>query len=239
MKKEDREKISRKMIYTREAAEDPQAGSYEHITDTAPQGIEWEGLPAGIQDQIENAIADFCLYECKPPVADLAKERAPRWAACCIYVGHNVFKRFKILTLGENPRRGDGTRKPYDVNIINAAIPLWCFFCSRYDKPPLITDFFNFVGASDQYYYAAIYGKVTPPYIEISKKLKLIQEAGLAGLISDGRGNPTGAIAILNHWHGWAQAPAQQEKTAVSVISAASLPRLGGDQPENGTEDGN
>ena len=240
MRKEEREKLQNKRLAFVESRNEspaeipPQAGTWERVTDTEPDGVQWEGLPAGIQDIIENAINDFCTYECKPPIADLAKERAPRWSACCQYIGHKVFKRYNILTNGESPRRGDGTRKPYNIDIMGAAVPVWRFFCARYEKAPLAYDYYCFVGASECYLIHTNGGQgVTPAHIQLAKTLKSIQEAGLAGLISDGRGNPTGAIAILNHWHGWNQTAAPQEKTAAAVLSVHDLPRLGSSESGN------
>jgi len=240
MEKGQREKLKSRLYNRIETApETPAAPLVEKITDTAPQGIEWEGLPAGIQDMIENAISDFCLYECKPPITDLANERAPRWSACCIYIGQTVYKKYNILTRGQPARRGEGFSGAFDYNVIDASIPFWCFYCSRYGKAPLLYDFMCFIGANTDYLYHKNGGLLTPSLSRLTKNLKSIQEAGLAGLISDGRGNPTGAIAILNHWHGWNQQTAAPKEITQQVISAASLPRLGAVQGQNDSQNEN
>lgn len=230
MRKEDRERLqNKKMTFTREAppAEiTPQAGTWERVTDTAPQGMTWEGLPEGIQDQIDNAISDFCLYECKPPVSDLSQARAPLWSACCQYIGNVVYKRYKILRRGRGDREPDGRWIPYDENVMAASVPLWAHYCGKYQKAPLTADFGYFIGASWEWIFATNEEQLTPSRMRLTQKLRRMQEAGLAGLISDGRGNPTGAIAILNHWHGWNQTAAPQEKAAAPVLSVHDLPRL-------------
>ena len=51
----------------------------------------------------------------------------------------------------------------------------------------------------------------------------------LSGKLADGRGNPTGLLAILNHAHGWTTAAADADKKTIAAASVASLPDLSGD----------
>jgi len=241
MKKEEREKITKRRakLDQIEKNENDIQYTFDRVTEVAPEGMTWEGLPDGIKDQIDNAISDFCLYECKPPISDMSQSRAPLWSACCQYIGNTVYKKYKILRNGRNDRDEVGRWVPYDENIIISSIPIWVMYCRLFQKAPFASDFWEFVGASFDWFYNYRAVEVTPARAEISQKLKFIQETGLAGLISDGRGNPTGAIAILNHWHGWSQTAAPQEKTAQNVISVHDLPRLGEISGENGSPQGN
>ena len=194
-------------------------------------GVPFEGLPVDIKDLIDNAISDFCLYECTPPIEDLSKEKQPRWSACCMYVGWNVFRKYKILR--DSDRLPDGRWIGYDMRAVWAAVPVWAYYCVRYNKAPFIMDFGYFIGASFQWIYAKDNELLTPERQELTKKLKEIQEGGLASLIADGSRNPTGAIAILNHWHGWDSNKITIQTDARPALSAVSLPVLGSPAAQN------
>jgi hypothetical protein len=188
-------------------------------------GVPFEGLPVDIKDLIDNAISDFCLYECTPPIEDLSKEKQTRWTACCIYVGWNVFKKYKILRSAE--RGEDGCFIGYDYRKAWAALPVWVYYCVSYNKAPFIYDFGHFIGASYDWIYCRDGEILTPDHARLIKKLKEVQEGGLASLIADGSRNPTGAIAILNHWHGWDANKITIQTDARPALSAVSLPVLG------------
>ena len=159
------------------------------------------GLPQALTDRIEAALDDYCT---RYGVTDLAKDRQTRWKAACMYIGRNVFERSDFLRDTERERAQGG--RQYVTERVAALVDLWAFLCLNYNKAPFIDDFCNFAGVSDMWIYGGAYGAgLTPAKRKLLKRLQDLQEAGLAGLISDGRQNPTGALAILNHWHGWTQ----------------------------------
>lgn len=215
MTKEDRAKLFSDQC---EMTEEPERVEGE----TIPQSEVIPGLPVDIRERIENAIYDYCNYECKPPIEDLSKARAPRWSACCMYIGEKVTKKlFKV-------ERGEGGRwKPYNDEILSALIPLWLYYCATYDKAPLKGDFSYFAGVGFDLIYVADPERLSPTRADVLQKLIKIQENGLSALISDGSRNPTGALAILNHWHGWSQHNVNVTVNTQKALSAASLPALG------------
>ena len=215
MTKEDRARL---FADQSETAEEPERVTGEAI----PPEATIDGLPVDIRERIDNAIYDFCMYECKPPIEDLSKARAPKWAACCDYIGRHVCK-----PLLREAERGEGGRwKPYSDEIIAALLPLWGYYCQLYEKAPFKQDFSAFAGMGLLLIESDM-REVTPARAELCKKISKMQENGLAGLISDGSRNPTGALAILNHWHGWAQNNVNVTVEAKRALSAASLPALG------------
>ena len=233
MRKEEREKIrtGEKDILHPAFTESPGEiiGEPERISgaEILPESVEFEGLPPDIKEACDNAIQDFCLYENTPPIDDMSKARQPRWTAACMYVGYKVFKKRKLLRRGEGERRENGTLKPYDYNVLYAAIPLWLYFCVKYDKAPFISDFGHFCGCSFDWIYCKDSELLTPTQMRLTKKLHEIQEGGLAAIISDGSKNPTGAIAILNHWHGWSNNINVTTTDTKTAITAQNLPKLG------------
>lgn len=179
-------------------------------------------LPHDIKQQIDDAIYDFMTYECKPPIEDMSKARQPRWSACCMYIGQRVNKKL----IRPQERRDGGKWTGLDTNVMDALLPLWLFYCSTYDKAPMRADFGHFCGASLEWVYSTNEKLLTPERIRLTKKLTEIQEAGLSALISDGSRNPTGAIAILNHWHNWTNTSVVVHTSDKQAISAVQLPKL-------------
>ena len=110
---------------------------------------------------------------------------------------------------------------------MEALLPLWLYYCSTYDKAPMRADFGHFCGASLEWVYEQRPEMLTPERVGLTKKLVEIQEAGLSGLISDGTRNPTGAIAILNHYHGWTNTSVVVHTSDKQAIQAVNLPKLG------------
>lgn len=185
-----------------------------------------DGLPAGLPDMIAAALDAFTSkYN-----MDLTKARQQQWGAACSYVGQTVFKANKKLLADTPPARG-GFR--YDFNKLYAMVGIWSDYCSLYSKVPLIADYCLFVGVDK----SSIYGsggnytqedQVTPARVRLLKKLHDLQESGLASAIVDGRQNPTGALAALNHWHGWTQTREVIHNINGSAPAPAALPVFDG-----------
>lgn len=204
----------------------------ERVTGEALPLVWSDGVPADIVARVDDAIKDYCtLYG----VENLKKERQTQWKAACMYTGRMVFKGSEILV--DESRRGRGGRLPYDISKLEALSGLWLFLCIAFDKAPFIDDFCYFAGVNDSWFYqGAGGGGLTPEHAHLLQKLQLAQERGLAGLIADGRQNPTGALAILNHWHGWTQVREIVHTDGGKASTAAALPSFGGSDPVQITE---
>ena len=208
-----------------------QGPAVERVTDAEviPNSIDAHGLPDDLTDSINDAIYDFMTYECKPPIDDMRKAPALVWSACCMYIGSRIFKNTKLLHDVDRERTQGG--KVYDYNKIAVLVDVWAYYCAIYSKAPLYYNFFNFCGLYDDFGSNTAYkgDNLTPERLRLRQKLSEIQQSNLAMLISDGRQNPTGVLAILNHWHGWSTSTVTIQHETKQAISAVELPKLGGD----------
>lgn len=191
-----------------------------------------DGLPATITDMIASYIEQWCARD---HITDMKKERQITWKALCMELGMALFKKSKLLhdVTKEKTRGGIW----YDYNKLAALCDYWGALCYRYNKAPMIDDFARFAGISDTMLYNAggNYPNLedsTPARTVLLKKLHSMQERGLAGLIVDGRQNPTGALAALNHWHGWTTTKEIIHTTSGGGQNAVALPVFGQNAPE-------
>lgn len=181
-------------------------------------------LPDNVASLVMGAIDSYCEQN---NISDLSKERQPRWGAACYLVGQSVFKGSKILHDMNREKINGGI--VYDVGRVSALVELWGVLCQNFCKAPMIDDFAHFAGVSDSWLYGVGSAEgLTPERAALLQKLKRMQESGLAGLIVDGRQNPTGALAMLNHCHGWTQTR-EIIHTSGGSQNAAALPVFGSD----------
>lgn len=194
----------------------------------AVEKIDGEIMPADklgeLPDNVSALVLDCIESYCEANhIDDMSKERQPRWAAACMVVGRSIFKNSKILHNIEREKTHGGII--YDVGRVSELCDLWLILCNQYNKAPMIDDFADFAGVSDSWLYGIGSAEgLTPARSALLQKLKRAQERGLAGLIVDGRQNPTGALAALNHWHGWTQTREVIHTNGGSVPVAPSLP---------------
>ena len=191
-----------------------------------PETLLYDGLPADIKDRCQNAIDDFLLYECRPPVEDLRKEKQLLFNACCDYVGRKLIKPITY------PReRGEGGRwQKVNAQAVERCIDLFLFLCNTYNKVPTIYCFSRFCGISLEWFYDENYEKLTPERTRILQKVRKFEYVGIKEAIIDGSRNPTGGIAILNNEY-WQTTQAPQD--ARPALSAVSLPVLGSPAAQN------
>lgn len=185
-----------------------------------PETLLYDGLPADIKDRCQNAIDDFLLYECRPPVDDLRKEKQLLFSACCDYVGRKVIKPIT------RPReRGEGGRfEKVNEKAVESLIDVFLYFCNAYNKVPTIYSFSRFCGVCFEWFYDDSREHLTPARVHILQKVRKFEYAGIKESIVDGSRNPTGGIAILNNEY-WQTTQAPQD--ARPALSAVSLPVLG------------
>lgn len=184
-----------------------------------------DGLPDDISRRVMDALSDYCEQF---QIEDISKERQPRWSAACIYIGKAVFKGTDLLRdMRPDARRAGSGLRAYDIEKISAVADFFLYLCGAFVKAPFIDDFCHFASITDSWLYGAgTRNDLTPGKVALLQKLRDAQERGLAGMIADGRQNPTGALAILNHWHNWVQVREIVHTDAASS-SAAVLPDFG------------
>lgn len=196
--------------------------------DIPPDIIQADYIPGELPDNITTLIMDTIQAYCdKFNITDMSKERQPRWGAACYMVGITIFKKSKILH--DIPREKLQGGIIYDVAKVNKLCDIWGLLCKTFCKAPLIDDFSAFAGLSDSWLYAAgSQDQLTPARALLLQKLKNLQELGLSSLIVDGRQNPTGALAALNHWHGWTQTREVIHNVSGAAPAPAALPVFDG-----------
>ena len=196
--------------------------------DINPDIIQADYIPGELPDNITTLIMDTIQAYCdKFNITDMSKERQPRWGAACYMVGVTIFKKSKILH--DIPREKIQGGTIYDVAKVSKLCDIWGLLCKTFCKAPLIDDFSAFAGLSDAWLYAAgSQDQLTPARALLLQKLKNLQELGLSSLIVDGRQNPTGALAALNHWHGWTQTREIIHTNSGAAPAPAALPVFDG-----------
>lgn len=183
-------------------------------------------LPDGIADMVYSALDTFCNNH---NFEDLQKARQTAWSSACRFIGQAVFRSNRRILLDAELSRASGGGFCYDFKKLNALADLYIYLCGIYTKAPTIDDFSNFSGCDETTIYMSgakhtDVQRATPARVQLLQKLHKAQEAGLAALIVDGRQNPTGALAALNHWHGWTQTREIIHTAGQGSQTAAALP---------------
>ena len=167
-------------------------------------------------DKIDESIQDFIIER---NIDDLSKESQNIWNACLIYTQRRLFADNSILKMDT------GNRNYYDPEKVNVICDLYIYYCLMYDKEINITGFCYLTNISreiinqwssyidnilkDNDY--CIYNKrldnsnikLSTKHLDIYKKLSEGRESSLSAMLTSGRKNPVGIIAILNHFYGW------------------------------------
>ena len=209
------ESVNTKKTDGRKKKKRPTEGGADHIEvikgDVIPAGMAAAGLPDGIMDKIEGWLSDFSQrYD-----IDLVKASGQQWRSACIYIGQHIQKS-GILEDREREKKEGG--KIYNAAAVAALLPLWEYVTGLYKHVPLASDFISFSGVSRGWFYDSDGRGLTSASIQIAKKARQIEEAGIAAALTDGRENPTGRIYYSKARLGW------QETTVIQHVSAAAAP---------------
>jgi hypothetical protein len=179
--------------------------------DILPAGVAGDGLPNGFADTVEGWLSDWATkYN-----VELEKCSGLQWRAACIYVGENI-KRSGVLHDREREKKEGGTI--YHGGRLESLLALWEYFTNTYKHVPLVTDFIAFAGVSRNWFYDYDGRGLTAARVQLAKKAKQIEEAGISAGLVDGRENPTGRIYYSKARLGW------QETTTIQHVSVAATP---------------
>ena len=184
-----------------------------------------EAIPDDINDRINEAIKDYMLNVAIPPIDDLKRVSGLVWTAVCMHIGKRAFTRDMILDKANTERRGCIT---YDYEKLCLYADIWASYTVTMGKAPLAHNFFYFVGVGIGFTETLTQASQTNPHaLELRKKLYEIQETSCAQLLADGKQNPTGLLAILNHWHGWTRESVVIHQNGNKTVDADALPQIG------------
>lgn len=179
-------------------------------------------LPDDHGSMINNAVFEFLSYEIGGGVDSVKELSQIQFKALCMYIGRKVNKPLVTASFVL------GSPVPYDLSVLESLFPVWAYFAACGGFVPFIDDFLAFCGLGADYIYSSQF-KSSSARADFVQKIKGFQEMALSGKLADGRGNPTGLLAILNHAHGWTTAAADADKKTITAASVASLPDLSGD----------
>ena len=162
--------------------------------------------------EIDNSINDFCIDN---NIESMKNESMSIWNACLIYINNTVFgngilKEDNIYNSGLNKLYTDNkgiktNLDSYDYNLLSLIADYYILLCYKNNKECSITGYCYLVGMSRECLYNLNNReKATYTNSDILQRLHQTNEETLANGLFDGKGNPVGKIAILNHRFNWA-----------------------------------
>lgn len=175
-------------------------------------------LPPGFGDTVAGWLQDYAIqYN-----VDLEKCAALQWRALCISIGEKI-QASGILR--DHAREKTHGGKIYNPHAVAALVPIWEKLTALYKHVPLAVDFCAFSGVSHEWFYDSR-GVLTSGRVEISKKVRAIEEAALAAALCDSRENPTGRIYYTKARLGWHETTEIIHTSAAAAVGLSDVPRL-------------
>ena len=177
------------------------------------------GLPSGFIDILESIINDYCLkYNIESP----QKMSGSQWRSACYCVGEYI-KQNKIIIDKERTAREGGVR--YNADVVNDIIDIFGYMCGNYKKSPLVSDFACFCGVSLSWVYDANgVCQLTSARGNCLKRLKDLQEAGVASGIVNDSTIQTGKMFFSKCVLGWSESGSIRPQTDQADTKSNNLP---------------
>lgn len=187
----------------------------------------------------ENDIALYLRMFCEEQkIEDIKKESQAVWNAALIYIHKHVFNNPDILKSHNNIINNnsimDSNYNSYDYDTVNNICDYYIYLCMMYDKEVSAIGFSLLTGI-DRYTIATWRDegtKLSPKSSDIGKKIYDFREESLSAKLATANKNPVGILAILNRHYAWNLPGVSREQTSKQALSAAELPKLGGNAPE-------
>lgn len=194
-------------------------------------------------DVFENDIDKYLQLFCEEQdIEDLRVVPLTVWNAALMYVCKHVFKNTKILKTTETPdsykknnntcvRFKESTCNAYDLKKVCDVADIYIYYCMLYDKNPNKQGFINLTGITwDTMCKWQKDNKIlSQEGAEFLQNIEHAEEMALESKLYSLR-NPTGALASLNHKHGWRE-DGKVHVPHIESKTAAELPRL--DTPQD------
>ena len=144
-----------------------------------------------------------------------------QWGAVCLYVG--IFCR-SLFRGSDNIKDVYGNKqKAINAQAVAGAVPVWLSLCYEFNKAPLICNFCDFCGISQEWLLSG----VTPECVQLHKMLEKIQADGLRQRVINPKESPIGAIFLLKADHGLVEATKVQHEYIKPSETAQALPVFG------------
>lgn len=187
------------------------------------------------ENDIEMWLDRFCKEQ---KIDDLREITQNVWNAALMYVRRHVFCDKSILK-AKSPLDGyqvsnssAGLEKSdcnrFNLELVDQICDYYIYLCMLYSKEASIMGFSNMTGIS----YSAIqqWGsedrKLSTAGLFIYQKLVKFNEESLANLLISSKRSPVGAIATLNHRHGWASPYTSDSNAKTKGLTAGEIRAL-------------
>ena len=188
----------------------------------------------------ENDIQLYLSMFCEENgIEDMTKEPQSRWNSCLHYIYKHVFangclkQSNNIYNINNNI---PSNYNSYDYDMVLKVLDIYIIdMCMRYDKEVSIIGFSTLTGIDESIIYDwgnGESGKLSTLSSKIYKKLSQFREESLSNKLVTGNKNPVGVIAVLNRQYGWASPYTSDSNRQKTALTAAELPKLGGNSPE-------
>ena len=166
-----------------------------------------------IKRSIDSLIRAWCDSN---DIDDLRKAEQPIFNALCTDIGNTIFKPSAILK--DHNQYINGSAVPtnnnqYNIDKVISIIDICNYYCNIYNKVFTIHAAAAFCGVSKDFFYDNR-EKLTRRGCDLWKN----SELSLADSIVSGKRNPTGALAALNHWHGWSGAGSTRTEVRETTV---------------------
>lgn len=168
-------------------------------------------LPPGIEYDIKEWFTDLATqYN-----IELDKCSNIQWRGVCLMIGDRIKAAGFLIDREKQKVRGG---KPYKPERVAALVPIWERFTALYKHIPMAVDFIAFSGVSTEWFYDTQNRGLSSARVELTKRVKNIEESALSVALTDHRENPTGRIYYTKARLGW------QETSTVVHVSSAPAP---------------
>ena len=171
-------------------------------------------------------------------IEDLRTVPQSVWNACLMYIQKRVFSNRDLLKQNNNIYNSnsimDSNYNMYNYDLLYNILEYYIYLCNMYNKEISSMGYSKLVGISNE--IISMWGndsnKLSSRSFEIYKKLNQEREESLSNKLADGKQNPVGVIAMLNRHYGWASPYTSDSNRQKQSLTAAELPRLGGNVAE-------
>lgn len=182
------------------------------------------------RNRISEEIVKF-YRNCSIPKEKIMDAPLNTWSACMRYVHDRCINRKDLMIpycIGGNGSKAMSYK--YDDNIVDMLLGIFLAECELFDKVPSVWAFAALTGIDldtlEEWRINYRHRELTPKRVGIMKKLGVARELALSNRISDGRRNPVGSIAVLNHEYSWNTEKIESADNRGSALALSDIPRL-------------
>ena len=192
-----------------------------------------------IVEVFENDIALYLKMFCEENgIDDMKKESQSVWNGALRYVRRHVFNNKDVLKSKSNiniyNNNIPSNFNAYNYDTVNSICDIYIDLCFINDKEVSIIGFSNLTGIDTEliYNWANENTKLSTSSFNVYKKLNQFREESLSNKLVTGKQNPVGVLGVLNRHYQWNMPGVSRENASKRTLTAAELPKLGGNGPE-------